>query len=203
MTDQIQIFPDKQSKKTLLGTIAKVIAALIVLLIGVGLVTQRLSDGPTGPIAGGELRSGALVTESITDWSFADGQEVELQLVDPVGSRITGVMVHDGLLYVPCDLGFMWGRFSGRTRWILHAIYIFKGWHKDAVADGRAVLRIDGKRYERQAVRVTDPELLSALRIQLEGMAREWIAPAVLDEAPTEGPNDIWFFRMDSRPGSS
>ncbi len=107
------------------------------------------------------------------DWSFASGQEIELQLVEPLGSRTTGVMVHKGQLYVPCDLGFMWRRFSGPTRWMLHLIWVFKRWHEDALRDGRVVLRIDGKRYERQAVRVTDPDLLAALRLQLEEMARE------------------------------
>ena len=81
-------------------------------------------------------------------------------------------------------------------------IYIFKDWHEDAERDGRAVLRIGGKRYERQAVRVTDPELLATLRSQLEDMARAWVAPAPLGDAPTEGPRDIWFFRMDPRPSA-
>ena len=77
----------------------------------------------------------------------------------------------------------------------------FKG-PEDAVRDGRVVLRIAGKRYPRQAVRVTDPELLATLRSQLEEMAGQWVAPEPLGEAPTDGPRDIWFFRMDPRPPS-
>ena len=137
----------------------------------VGLVAQRLSDGPTGPIPGGELRKGLLVSQTNIDWSFGHGQDLELQLMEPMGSRITGAMVYRGELYVPCDLGFMWGRFEGQTRLILNIIYVFKRWHEDALLDGRVVLRIAGKRYERQAVRVTDPELLASLRLQLEEMA--------------------------------
>jgi hypothetical protein len=66
--------------------------------------------------------------------------------------------------------------------------------------DGRAVIRVGGKRYEGQAVRVTDPAIDAALRTQLEEMARQWVAPATLGPPPTEGPNDIWFFRVDPRP---
>jgi hypothetical protein len=175
---------------------------LTALLIAAGLVAQRISDGPTGPISGGRLQSGELVSDPDIDWSFAVGQEIELQLVEPMGSRTTGVMVHEGELYVACDLGFIWARFSGRRRWILNVIYLFKGWHEDVMRDGRVVLRIEGKLYERQAVRVTDPELLGRLRRQVEVGVAEWIAPEPLAAAPSDVPNDIWFFRMDPRPGN-
>ncbi len=175
------------------------VAVLVAVLVGIGVVA-RFSDGPIGPFPGGPLRSGTLVSEPEVDWSFANGREIELQLVEPPGSRTTGIMLHEGQLYVPCDLGFMWGRFSGRTRWILNLIYVFKRWHEDALLDGRVVLRIAGKRYERQAVRVTDLELLARLRLQLEEMARQWVSPEPLGEAPTDGPKDIWFFRMEPRP---
>ncbi len=61
------------------------------------------------------------------------------------------------------------------------------------------VLRIDGKRYERQAVLVTDPEVIAALSLRFE----KWGEKAFsfpLGEAPTDDPKDIWFFRMDPRP---
>ncbi len=177
------------------------VAVLVAALVGIGVVA-RFSDGPIGPFPGGPLSTGTLVSEPEVDWSFANGREIELQLVEPPGSRTTGIMLHEGQLYVPCDLGFMWGRFSGRTRWILNLIYVFKRWHEDALLDGRVVLRIAGKRYERQAVRVTDPELLATLRLQLEEMARQLVSPEPLGEAPTNGPKDIWFFRMDPRPAA-
>ncbi len=132
----------EHKERSLLSAAAKIAGLVIILLIGTGLVAQRMSDGPTGPIPGGLLRTGTLVSEPDVDWSFANGQMIELQLVEPQGSRTTGVMVHEGQLYVPCDLGFMWGRFSGRTRWMLHLIYVFKRWHEDAQRDGRVVLRI-------------------------------------------------------------
>ena len=177
------------------------------------LVAKRVSDGPvTAMIPGAELRAGTLVADADVDWltvlqgggtcvngACAPMKPVELQLVEPPTSRYVGIMVHEGELYVPCDLGFMWGRFEGGQRWILHLIYVFKRWHQDAVRDGRVVLRIDGKRYEGLAVRVTDSELLVALRAQLEDMARQWVAPNPLAPPPHEGPNDIWFFRIDPR----
>ncbi len=201
-------------KRRWLGRSAMALGILILVLVAASLVAQRLSDGPLNPIIpGGPLRAGALVSEPDIDWptvlggngSCVDGacapmDPIELQLVEPPSSRYVGIMVHEAQLYVPCDLGFMWGRFSGNQRRVLHLIYLFKRWHEDALRDGRAVLRIDGKRYERQAVRVTDPELLAALRLQLERMARQWVAPEPLAAAPTVGPNDIWFFRMDPRP---
>ncbi len=173
------------------------LVALVAVPVGIGVVA-RFSDGPIGPFPGGPLRTGTLVSEPDVDWSFADGREIELQLVEPLGSRITGAIVHEGQLFVPCDLGFMWGRFSGRTRWMLHLIYVLKRWHEDALRDGRVVLRTAGKRYERQAVRVTAPELLATLRSMIEEMANQYFSSPLLD-VPTD-PKEIWFFRMDPRP---
>ncbi|HEY5658788.1 MAG TPA: hypothetical protein VIY27_13445 [Myxococcota bacterium] len=51
--------------------------------------------------------SGELTTEPVADWSFAHGQPAPLQLVNPPGSRELGTTMHDGKLYVPCDLGFI------------------------------------------------------------------------------------------------
>ena len=180
-------------------------AAIAIVVLGVIAVVafkvaQRASDGPlTDIIPGGELRSGELVTEPVQDWSFADGETVELQLESPKRSRYTGLITHNGELYVPCDLGYMWGRFSGGIRHTLHAIYLFKTWHEDALLDGRVAFRLDGKRYERQAIRVTDPRLVKELKTHLENLAREWVAPDTLGPPPTEGPRDIWFFRLDPR----
>ncbi len=176
------------------------LVAVVAALIGTVLIAQRVSDGPMGPISGGPLRTGTLVSDPGVDWAFAAGQPIELQLVEPLGSRITGVIVHEGKLFVPCDLGFMWRRVPDtRMRWVLSLIYRVKRWHEDALRDGRVVLRIAGKRYERQAVRVTDPELLARLRLILEDGAKQFFSSPLLDVRVD--PNDIWFFRMDPRPG--
>jgi hypothetical protein len=174
---------------------------LIALAFGAVLALGLFADGPIEMVPGGPLRSGERVTDLNVDWAavLGDGVLAELQLVNPPHSRTVGLMLREGQLYVPCDLGYMWGRFSGRRRFISQALYTFKRWHEDAERDGRAVLRIKGKLYERQAVRVTDPALDAALRAQLEDMARQWMPDTALPPAPTEGPRDIWFFRLDPR----
>jgi hypothetical protein len=161
----------------------------------------KFMDGPIGPIPGGELRTGKLDDSVDPDWvermnGSAMG-EVELQLENPVGSRTTAAFVYDGDLYVPCDLGFVWRRVpKASLRTMLRVIWSFKDWHENAMADGRVVVRIDGRRYERHAVRVTDPALLSVFREQMANGA----AGAFGALLPIEtNPDDIWFFRLDPR----
>ena len=192
------------------------IFVVVLLASTVGFTTvKRSSDGPlTDMIPGGRLVAGRLVEVFPTNWDDelepvrgCRGIEcnanvlAELQLVEPVSSRYTGIMVHDGELYVPCDLGFMWNRFEGHQRFMLRLIYWFKTWHEHAELDGRAVIRIDGTRYEGALERVTDESLDEALRVQLETMAATWLAPETLGPRPAEAPNDIWFFRFYSSRG--
>ena len=151
----------------MLKRILWILLALVVALYGAFVLAQRQSDGPlTDMIPGGALRSGELVSTADIDWkqelgaagSCSDAEcpemeAVELQFLDPPLSRYVGIMVHEGVLYAPCDLGYMWGRFEGAGRYILHLIYIFKTWHFNAAKDGRAVIRVGNKRYPLQAVR--------------------------------------------------
>jgi hypothetical protein len=139
----------------------------------------RFRDGPLGPFPGGPLEAGELVREPVLDWRFAaEIPEIELQLVDPPRSRTTWVLVREDQLYVGCA----WpGSFV-------------KQWPEQALRDGRVVLRIAGRRYERQAVRVTDPEVHAELS-KLAARKYGGEAPAQPD------PDGLWFFRMDPRPG--
>ncbi len=152
------------------------LAALLgaVLLVGLG---ARFSDGPLGPFPGGPLQAGAIVSESAVDWAFAESiEEMEFQLLDPPRSRTVWLLVHEGDLYVPCGLP---------------SLRIWKWWPHEARRDGRAVLRIDGKLYPRQAVYVTDRAQhreLSAL------LAEKYPGPAGYS-----GQDDLWFFRMEPR----
>lgn len=186
------------------------VVALAAVVVGIGVVA-RFSDGPIGPFPGGPLHAGTLVSEGQVDWSLATGGAlespgaeplfIELQLVEPPGSRTTGVMIYDGQLYLPCDRGFVWRRAPAPARWMLSLIHRFKRWHEDVLLDGRVVLRIGDKRYERHAARVTDPELLTTLRSEIEkAAARTFGIP--LGEVPADGPRDIWFFRIEPRPWS-
>ena len=106
--------------------VAVVIALSVLVFMG-----ARMHDGPLGPIPGGALEAGELVSGPVPSWSFVkDVGEIELQLDSQSSSRTTWIFVLGDQAYVPCSLGYPPG----------------KRWHLDAAADGRAVLRIEGKR---------------------------------------------------------
>ena len=66
---------------------------LLVLIVGIAalLIGARFSDGPLAIIAGGAFPTGQLVTDPVTDWSFAhDIQEVEFRVPVTVREVDTG-----------------------------------------------------------------------------------------------------------------
>ena len=188
-----------------LRRVAIAAAAVIVLLVGTLYIAHKVADGPIGPISGASLRAGELVTDPNVDWEAVLASRpnesrggIELELVATGESRTTGAFAHEGQLYVPCDLGFLWRRApSAAFRLIGGLLYSVKHWNQDAERDGRVVLRIAGKRYERQAVRVTDPAQLVTLRAITEEKASKFFPEPLLD-VPGD-PEAIWFFRMDPR----
>ena len=115
-------------------------------------VKQRFADGPNRLFSGGALVAGELHAGPEPDWSFVrDIPTIELQLLDPPRSRRIWTTEHDGRLYVWS--GYM-GTAVGR---------LWKRWPVQAERDGRAVLRIDGKRYERRLVRIESGEILDGI----------------------------------------
>jgi len=167
-----------QVLKWMAGTIAALVAVLVVLTIA-----ARFQDGPLVILPGGPLEAGELVTGSEPDWSFArDLPEMELQLVEPPQSRTVWLEVHDKKLYVVS--GYM-NSTIGR---------LWKHWPAQAVQDGRAVIRIDGKRYERQLVRILDDRpVLEGISAEVE---RKYGAPLRADMAAS---GDAWFFALQPR----
>jgi hypothetical protein len=166
------------------------LAVVAFALVGV-VIAARVSDGPLGgyPFAifpAGPLRAGELVEGPEPDWSFArDVELLELQFLDPARSRFTWLVVHEGKLYVPS--GYMntwWGR-------------LYKQWPVAAMKDGRAVVRIDGKRYEREAIRVTDPEVFWALA--REASRKYQPEQELPDELPPIEATGVWFFELAPR----
>jgi hypothetical protein len=157
--------------------------ALIALPVGTGIIA-RFSDGPIEVFPGGELRSGELYQGPEPDWSFArDVQEIEFQLIDPPRSRTIWCMVHDGKLYI----------VSGYMRTAVAPIW--KKWPAEAERDGRAVIRVEGKRYERDVVRIHDPALIEPLAAEIRRkypMARGMSAAA-------EQSGDAWFYALPPR----
>ena len=156
----------------LLRIVLGAIALVALLFFG-----ARFRDGPLGPIPGGALEAGPEVSAPIGDWSFAkDVGEIELQLASQTTSRTTWILVHEGQAYVPCSLGFPPG----------------KSWYKQAVVDGRATLRIEGKRYS-----VTLTKLDDAAVQQLEATVRSEVTRKYGQMPPSDA--GVWLFRVASR----
>ena len=153
------------------------IAAVVIVLFALVFFAARFHDGPLGPIPGGPLAAGERVAEPVADWSFVkDTGEVELQLDSQSKSRITWIFYLDGKAYVPCSLGFPPG----------------KNWHHQAAQDGRATLRIDGKRYPVMMTRLDDAAaqaIGAAARAELERKYGEL--------PPTDA--GVWVFEISSR----
>jgi len=154
----------------------------ILLLAAIGLlvlvaVGARFHDGPVGLFPGGPLKAGLIEETPVSDWSFVtDEDTIELQLLVQERSRTVWILVRDGLAFIPCSLDFPPG----------------KSWHERAMEDGRAVLRIQGRRYPVTLSRVEDKELASALG----GVVR-----AKYSGVPPG--SDVWYFRVTSRTPSA
>jgi hypothetical protein len=130
------------------------IVGLVVLLAIAGAIASRLHDGPLIPfLPGGALRSGDWYELPVSDWSFAeDVAQIELQLDAQSISRITWILVRDGVAFVPASLSFPPG----------------KTWHETAQRDGRAVLRINGQRYAVTLTRDDAPTIADFGRAEVE-----------------------------------
>lgn len=140
-------------------------------------VVARFSGGPLGIVPGGRL-DGPLAADQDPDWSFTEHVRTIQVEVDPEHplSVTTWVFTLDGALYVAADF------FNP-----------FKRWPHRALADPRVRLRIDGRIYDRLAVRVTDPGTIERLRRAIADkydIADGGLASKV----------DVWFFRLDPRP---
>jgi hypothetical protein len=157
---------------------------IVVLLVGALVIGARFADGPIAIVPGGPLEAGELVTGPEPDWTFArDIAEMEFQLVEPPISRTIWLQVHDKKLYVVS--GYM-NSTIGR---------LWKQWPAQALRDGRAVIRIDGKRYERQLVRILDDRpVLEGIAAEME---RKYGAPLRAEMASS---GDAWFFALQPRP---
>ena len=162
---------------------------ILILIPVVALATLRFenrnADGPSVLFPGGELVSGELYSGPEPDWSFTDNiPTIELQLNDPLSSRLIWIMESEGKVYIAS--GYM-SSFLGR---------LWKHWAVQAdEGDGQAVVRIDGVRYERQLVRITQgPEL--------EGVAAKMTAKyrAPTTRAGIEAGN-TWIFELAPRRG--
>jgi hypothetical protein len=155
---------------------------IVVAIVAFGLVIlgARFHDGPLGPIAGGPLDSGEWVESEGLDWSFAaDLETLELQLLNPPRSRTVWLLLHDGALYIPCG-------FVDVTLW--------KQWPHEAFIDGRAVVRIEGRRHPVELVRSDDEAIRTAV---LAKVAEKY--GVAIGEGEAESAENAWVFRVDPR----
>ena len=143
---------------------------------------QRFADGPNQVFSGGPLESGPLHTGPERDWTFVRYvQTIEMQLFDPPRSRRIWTVEYDGKLYVWS--GYM-STAVGR---------LWKRWPVQAERDGRAVIRIDGIRYERQLVRIQSGDVLDGITAAITSKY-----PSLTTRAAVEA-GDAWLFEAAPR----
>ena len=171
-----------------MALVKRVVTVVICLLlipvtaVATAAVKQRFADGPNRVFSGGPLESGALHTGPEPDWSFvSDVSTIEMQLLEPSRSRRIWVAEFDEKLYVWS--GYM-GTAVGR---------LWKRWPVQAERDGRAVIRIDGKRYERQLVRITAGDILDGISTAIRSKY-----PSQTTRAAVEA-GDVWVFEAAPR----
>ncbi len=147
------------------------LALLTLGAVGGSLLLSR-ADGPLWVFAGGPLRSGELVELSELDWERLDAaSEFELEIVGLESSRTLWFSVHEGAVYVACDLDCIDGRL---TRW-----------PQAIERDGRVVVRIAGKRAAGRLVHVPHgtPEYAAARAVRERKYAGDDGARAAAESA--------------------
>jgi len=155
--------------------VMRIVAGLVV-LVALGFFGARFHDGPLGPIPGGPLVAGDAVAGPVTDWSFAAAaEEIELQLLSQSRSRTTWFIVRDGKAFIPAATEFPPG----------------KTWHRDALRDGRAILRISGRRYPVTLTKVEDATLTASVR------------DVAFQKYPARPTGDVWLFAVTPRAAGS
>ena len=170
--------------------ILKAIGAIVGVLVLAFLVfvfAARFGDGPTAILPGGPLEAGELYTGPEPDWTFArDLPEMEFQLVEPPESRTIWLQVVDGKLYAVS--GYM-NSTIGK---------LWKHWPMQAEKDPRAVIRIDGKRYERILVRLgPDHPALEGIASEVARKYAVPMSPKKASAAAASG--DAWFYALEPR----
>ncbi len=145
-------------------------------------ISARGSDGPSALFGGGPLVAGELVTGAEPDWSFArDIGTIELQLLEPPRSRLIWIVESEGKIYIVS--GYM-GSAIGR---------LWKRWPVQAERDGRAIVRIAGKRYERTLVRIRTGAEVDGVTAELSRKYRSNTTPAAIEAGST------WLFELAPR----
>ena len=155
----------------LLGTIALSVALFF--------VAMRFHDGPIENITGGAFTSGELVDGAEPDWSFIkDRQTFEFQIMDPATSRTVWFAIHENKIYVG----------SGYMKTTLGKIW--KQWPHYVESDNRALLRVDGKIYPRQLIRLSPEQAKDEVAAEF---IRKYNAPL---NAAAVASGDVWLYEL-------
>ena len=187
----VQYAKDEAPLMSIIGKLLKWVLYLVLTLAvvaAVGLFAMRFADGPAEIIAGGPFKTGELYQGEEPDWAFLkDREEVEFQLLEPARSRTTWIVEHEGRIYIPS--GYM---NTGVGK-------IWKQWPMEAEKDGRAILRVDGKLYERRLIRLTEGEQLPTIVSEL---GRKYIgnAEGMVDDGLAQiRDGNLWIFELAPR----
>ena len=167
------------------------VVCLIVLVVFSIFAVARFSDGPIGNgppiemVTAGPFKTGELqVGGDEPDWSFLkDYPIVQFQLLDPPRSRTTFIMETEGRIFIPS--GYM-NSTMGK---------IWKHWPMEAEKDGRALLRVDGKLYERTMVRIEEGEILNGV---LGELSRKYAGGFPVSQENIDS-GDLWIFELEPR----
>ena len=167
------------------------VVGLIVLVVFSIFAVARFSDCPigngppiemvtVGPFKTGELQVGG----DEPDWSFLkDYPIVQFQLLDPPRSRTTFIMETEGRIFIP---SVYMNSTMGK---------IWKHWPMEAEKDGRALLRVDGKLYERTMVRIEEGEILNGV---LGELSRKYAGGFPVSQENIDS-GDLWIFELEPR----
>ena len=164
-----------------------IVIALCLVLIPVAAIAtaaakQRFADGPNRVFSGGALEAGELHTGAEPDWRFvSEISTIEMQLLDPPKSRRIWTAEYDGKIYV----------WSGYMATAIGRVW--KRWPLQAERDGRAMMRIDGKRYERQLVRIKSGPILDGISAAIRNKYPSQTTRATVEAGET------WLFEAAPR----
>ena len=123
---------------------------------------------------------GERLEEGLSNWSAYEGVSVlDMQLLEPPRSRRVWLLVDEGNLYIP----------SGWVR----SMPFWKHWPRQAQADGRALLRIQGRIYPVELVKVENDDLRWDLARKLSA---KYNLP--VPNTPPD-PEELWIFRAEAR----
>lgn len=173
------------------------VVGIVVLIGAVTIITLKIdnmdADGPSILFPGGELVTGELHSGPDPDWGFTDDIFViELQLDNPMSSRRIFIAESDGKIYVPS--GYM-RSFLGR---------LWKDWaFQAAEGDGLAVARINGIRYERQLIQVSEGKAIDGIAEKLAQKYSGGAPDAVATSKKQIIDGDTWIFELAPRQGAT